>query len=297
MLGQRAGRVPVVVDALRLAAAADPGDDRVRRRARATSRAAGPSAGVAPAADDRRVPVALVAHDARARGIEQARDLRGDLLEHAPGAASVATRVAIRRSAACSSARARAPPRWRRGAARPRATGDVAERRDDALGPAVGIEDGRRADQTHAWVPSGRLIRTMSGGCEWRWPALRRPAGGRRRRSDHRRPAHDPGRRGPAAAQPIAGEADDLLRRRIAVGDDAPRVADDEALRHASAPPTAVAPRWRAAPRRPSCARPSPRPARAHVSAAVARNSWLDSRLSVIDSRTNGPALCAVFRR
>ena len=32
------------------------------------------------------------------------------------------------------------------------------------------------------------------------------------------------------------------------------------------------------------------------VSAAVARNSWLESRLSVIDSRTNGPALCAVFQ-
>ena len=32
------------------------------------------------------------------------------------------------------------------------------------------------------------------------------------------------------------------------------------------------------------------------VSAAAARNSWLDSRLSVIDSRTNGPALCAVFQ-
>ena len=32
------------------------------------------------------------------------------------------------------------------------------------------------------------------------------------------------------------------------------------------------------------------------VSAAVARKSWLESRLSVIDSRTNGPALCAVFQ-
>ena len=32
------------------------------------------------------------------------------------------------------------------------------------------------------------------------------------------------------------------------------------------------------------------------VSAAVARNSWLERRLSVIDSRTNGPALCAVFQ-
>ena len=32
------------------------------------------------------------------------------------------------------------------------------------------------------------------------------------------------------------------------------------------------------------------------VSAAVAMKSWLDSRLSVIDSRTNGPALCAVFK-
>ena len=32
------------------------------------------------------------------------------------------------------------------------------------------------------------------------------------------------------------------------------------------------------------------------VSAAVARKSWLESRLSVIDSRTNGPALWAVFQ-
>jgi len=32
------------------------------------------------------------------------------------------------------------------------------------------------------------------------------------------------------------------------------------------------------------------------VSAAAAMNSWLERRLSVIEARTNGPLLCAVFQ-
>jgi hypothetical protein len=35
---------------------------------------------------------------------------------------------------------------------------------------------------------------------------------------------------------------------------------------------------------------------RSDVSAAVAMNSCVDSRLSVSDSRTNGPSFCAVFQ-
>ena len=171
------------------------------------------------------------------------------------------------------------------------------ERRHDALGPAVGAEHRRRADRHPRRSPSGRRHPRDEAGLRRAGCAARpRRAAARarpRRRRCRRRVEH---RLGPAGREARRARApEDLLGGGVAVGDDPAGVADDQPLGHrlhdraqpllvgASASPARVRSAVTAA-------------STSDVSAAAARNSWLDSRLSVIDSRTNGPALCAVFQ-
>ena len=166
LLGERSGRVVVVVDALGIAAAEDAGDDRVavevERRAQRHAR----HAGVPPAADHRRVLIALVAQHAGARGVEQARDLLGDRSKTELGGASPATSVAMRRRAACSSARARVASSLatrRCSASRDWVTSLIVETTPSGRPPAS--RTGAELIQTQAGVPSGRVSRAVSGAC------------------------------------------------------------------------------------------------------------------------------------
>ena len=83
MLGQVPARVLVALHALRLAAAQDLRDDGVAVEIERARDGKARLAVLAPAADDRRRAVAVVAHEARARHAQQPRDLLGHLLEHA----------------------------------------------------------------------------------------------------------------------------------------------------------------------------------------------------------------------
>ena len=204
-----------------------------RRRGRATSRAACPP-GRRPASCRRPSRARRSRSAARWRSGRRSRRATSSVTRSktALGGASLATSVAMRRRAACSSARARvARSLATRRCSASRRCGDVAQRRDDALGPAAGVEDGRRADRDPAGVPSGAQ-RAVSGACGRRDRAPRRPGAGRGDRlssASTAAPRTSSGRRPRSASR---SQAEDLLGGRVAVGDDPARVADDEALGH-----------------------------------------------------------------
>ncbi len=156
-LGERSRRVVVVVDALRMAAAVDAGDDRVPVEVDRGAQRQARHAGVAPAADHRGAAVVLVAQDGGAGSVEQAGHLLGDPLEHRARRGLAGDE---RGDAAQGGLLVGQGPRRQLaghqallGLAR---LGDVAHRRDDALGSADGVEDGRRADPD----PGRRAVRS-----------------------------------------------------------------------------------------------------------------------------------------
>ncbi len=167
--------------------------------------------------------------------MEQARDLLGDPLEHR-------ARAAPRRRRAWRSGAARParPPergsraRWPRGAARPRGdwvTSLIVETTPSGRPPAS--RTGAELIQTQAGVPSGRVRRAVSGACgspvtSASSPRSRPPETARSSASTAA-PRTSSGRR-PRSRSRI--DAEDLLRGRVAVGDDPARVAHDEALGH-----------------------------------------------------------------
>ena len=218
-----------------MAAAVDAGDDRVPvevdRRAQRQAR----QPGVAPAADHRRAAVVLVAQHARRWDASSRRATSAVTCSNtALGGASLATSVAMRRRAACSSARARVASSLatrRCSASRDWVTSLIVETTPSGRPPAS--RTGAELIQTQAGVPSGRVRRAVSGACgspvvSASSPSSRPPETGRSsastaapRTSSGRRP------RSRSRARPTICSAAALQSVMIPR-----RVTDDEALRH-----------------------------------------------------------------
>ena len=203
----------------------------------------------------------------------------------------------MRRSAACSSARARVAVSLatrRCSAARRCVMSLRVETTPSGRPPAS--RTGAEVIETHAWVPSGRVRRAVMGP-------------GRRPVTSASSPRSRPSGSGSSSASSAGARTSSGPRPRSR-SRSMPRICSAAALQSVMTPrasrtmrPSAID--WTTDRNRSSLARSASSAlvrsavtaaSTSDVSAAVARKSWLESRLSVMDSRTNGPALWAVFQ-